>query len=70
VDLGATRAIHQEILGAAAKQVAVLIVSSDLGELRALCDRILVLASGRIVAALPPTATDQDIGRMMLQVGA
>jgi simple sugar transport system ATP-binding protein len=70
VDLGATRAIHQEILAAAAKQVAVLIVSSDLGELRALCDHILVLASGRIVAALPPTATDQDIGRMMLQVGA
>jgi simple sugar transport system ATP-binding protein len=69
VDLGAARAIHQEILSAAAKHVAVLVVSSDLAELRAVCDRILVLASGRIVADLPPTASDQEIGRMMLAVG-
>jgi simple sugar transport system ATP-binding protein len=70
VDLGATRAIHQEILSAAAKDVAVLVVSSDLAELRAVCDRILVLASGRIVADLPPTASDQEIGHMMLAAGA
>jgi general nucleoside transport system ATP-binding protein len=69
VDLGASRAIHQEILSAAAKQVAVLIVSSDLAELRAVCDRILVLANGRIVADLTPSATDQEIGRMMLSAG-
>ena len=50
-------------------QVAVLIISSDLAELRAVCDRILVLASGRIVADLPPTSSDQEIGRMMLAVG-
>jgi simple sugar transport system ATP-binding protein len=70
VDLGATRAIHQEILSAAAKQVAVIVISADLAELRAVCDRILVLASGRIVADLPPSSSDQEIGRMMLAVGA
>ena len=66
VDLGASRAIHQEILQAAAKQVAVLVISSDLAELRAVCDRILVLSRGRIVAEFPATASDRDIGRAML----
>ena len=28
--------------------------------------RILVLARGRIVADLPPTATDDEVGRLML----
>ena len=66
VDLGATRAIHQEVLAAAAKQVAVVVVSSDLAELRAVCDRILVLSRGRIVRELTPAASDQEIGRAML----
>jgi simple sugar transport system ATP-binding protein len=70
VDLGASRAIHQEILAAAAKQVAVLLISSDLGELRAVCDRILVLSRGRIVAELSPAASDQEIGHWMLSGAA
>ena len=70
VDVGASLAIHQEVLAAAAKQVAVLVISSDLAELRAVCDRILVLSRGRIVQELPPTASDQQIGRAMLAAEA
>jgi simple sugar transport system ATP-binding protein len=66
VDLGAARAIHAAIAAAADAGKAVLLVSADLAELRALCDRILVMARGRIVAELPPDAPDARIGEAML----
>jgi simple sugar transport system ATP-binding protein len=66
VDIGAARAIHRELLDAASRGCAVVVVSADLSELRALCDRILVLARGRIVAELPPSSSDRAIGDAML----
>jgi simple sugar transport system ATP-binding protein len=66
VDLAASRAIHAEILAAAAGGAAVLVVSADLQELRALADRLIVLARGRISAELSPGASDAEIGRAML----
>ena len=64
--LGAARAIHAEIARAADAGKAVLLVSADLAELRSLCDRILVLARGRIVAELPPDAPEDEVGEAML----
>jgi general nucleoside transport system ATP-binding protein len=66
VDVGSARAIHAEIARAAEAGKAVLLISADLPELRALSDRLLVLARGRIVAELPPYATDTQIGEAML----
>jgi simple sugar transport system ATP-binding protein len=66
VDLVAARAIHAEILRAAAAGKAVLLVSADLQELRVLCDRILVVARGRITADLPPDAPEARFGEAML----
>jgi simple sugar transport system ATP-binding protein len=66
VDLAASAAIHREILAAAARGAAVLVVSADLHELRALADRLLVMARGRVSAELPCAATDAEIGRAML----
>jgi ABC-type uncharacterized transport system ATPase subunit len=66
VDLGAARAIHQHILDAARSGTAILVVSADLAELRALSTRILVIARGRLVATLPPDADDDTIGAAML----
>jgi simple sugar transport system ATP-binding protein len=66
VDLGAARAIHVAIARAADAGKAVLLVSADLAELRALCDRILVLARGRVVADLPPDAPEARVGEAML----
>jgi simple sugar transport system ATP-binding protein len=66
VDLGAARAIHAEIVRAATAGKAVVIVSADLGELRTLCDRLLVIARGRIVAELAPDASDVQLGEAML----
>jgi simple sugar transport system ATP-binding protein len=66
VDLGSARAIHAEIARAAERGKAVLLVSADLSELRALSDRLLVLARGRIVAELPPDAPETQVGEAML----
>ena len=68
VDLGAAHAIHTQILEAAGAGAAVLIVSAELAELRALSDRILVMARGAIVADLPPDSSDAEIGARMIGV--
>jgi simple sugar transport system ATP-binding protein len=66
VDLGAARAIHEAILETARGGAAVLVVSADLAELRALCHELIVIARGRIVARLSPDAPDDQFGRAML----
>jgi ribose transport system ATP-binding protein len=48
VDVGAKAEIHALLLRAAARGLAVLIVSSDLPELMAVCDRIVVLSKGHV----------------------
>jgi ABC-type uncharacterized transport system ATPase subunit len=66
VDIGATALIHTKILEAAAGGAAVLLVSSDLSELRALADRLVVLYRGRVAAELAPDVGDERIGRLMM----
>ncbi|HLK37172.1 MAG TPA: ATP-binding cassette domain-containing protein [Polyangiaceae bacterium] len=68
VDVTSARAIHAEIAGAADRGHAVLLLSADLGELRRLCHRVLVLAKGRIAAEFAPEASDVAIGEAMLGV--
>ena len=68
VDLRASDDIHARLREAAANGAGVLVLSSDLAELRVLCNRILVLARGRIVADLPPTTSDAEFGRRMLGI--
>lgn len=41
---------------------AIVMISSELGELRRICDRILVVYGGRITAELPPNASDAAFG--------
>jgi simple sugar transport system ATP-binding protein len=69
IDLGAARAVHGEIVRTAERGKAVLVVSTDLAELRSLCDRVLVMARGRIVADLPPGAPEARFGEAMLGTG-
>jgi general nucleoside transport system ATP-binding protein len=66
VDVGAQEAIHVLLRSAAAGGTAVLLVSSDLGELRALSDRVLVMFAGAVVRELPVAeATDEALGGAM-----
>jgi ribose transport system ATP-binding protein len=62
VDVGAKVEIYRVIRSLADAGMAVVMVSSELAELVALCDRIVVMADGRAVATLDgPTATEADI---------
>lgn len=69
VDVGTARTIHHAVSSCAERGVGVLLISADLGELRSLAHRIAVLRRGRIAAVLPPSASDETIGRAMLGVG-
>jgi simple sugar transport system ATP-binding protein len=68
VDVGAASVIYQAIGAAAAAGIAVLVLSADLAELRRLSHRIVVMRRGKIVASLPSTASETEIGRAMLGV--
>jgi len=70
VDIGAAAAIHARILAAAGAGVGVLLVSSDLAELRRLADRLLVFYRGRIAAELAPSASDEELGALMTGAAA
>jgi len=66
VDPIAARAIHEQLLAAASRGMAILVVGADLTELRLLCRRILVMVRGRVVASFPPTVDDDTLGAAML----
>ena len=51
IDAAATLAIHAALRALAARGTALVIVSSELAELMTLCDRIVVLASGRVTGS-------------------
>lgn len=54
VDVAAKAEIHQQLRAAAGGGIAMLVSSSEYDELLELCDRIIVLFRGRIVADLRP----------------
>ena len=56
VDVGARQLVFRAIRDAAARGAAVLCASSDAEQLAEICDRVLVLARGRIAAEIPARA--------------
>jgi rhamnose transport system ATP-binding protein len=42
------------------KRVAILMISSDLPEVLAVCDRVLVIARGRLTADIPIAEASQE----------
>ena len=59
VDLGALALIHRRLLAARDAGRAVLLLSSELSEILALSDRVLVMFGGRLVHETRPADTDQ-----------
>jgi len=59
IDIGASELVMQAILEQRNLNKAILLISTELEELFALCDRILVMYDGRLVGELPP-----DRGRL------
>ena len=70
VDIGAIEFIHGRLRAMAAGGGAVLVVSSELDEILALADRVLVMAGGRIVGERPVAQCDETtLGRLMCGAG-
>jgi simple sugar transport system ATP-binding protein len=67
LDEGAIAYVQNRLLDARRRGAAILLISEDLDELMALCDRIAVLSHGRLSEALPTNArTIAEIGLMMV----
>ncbi len=66
LDVGATQYVHSELLRLREAGTAVLLVSADLDELRAISDRFVVIFEGRLVGELfPAEASRERLGLLM-----
>ena len=66
VDIGATEYIHQRLLTERDMGTAILLISEDLDEIRALSDRIAVMYEGRIVGEVENQDVDiEQLGLLM-----
>src|SRR5690606_24659346 len=66
VDAGAAAAIHQSLVDLAASGSAIVVISQDLDELRALCDTLAVINMGRLSPARPTDEFSvEEIGLLM-----
>jgi ABC-type uncharacterized transport system ATPase subunit len=66
VDIGATEYIHQRLLEQRDTGTAILLISEDMDEIRALSDRIAVMYEGSIIGVVErDLATVEQIGLMM-----
>ena len=66
IDVGATEYVLQQILAQREAGAAVLLISTELEELFAVSDRILVMYEGQIMGEVPPNKElIEDVGLMM-----
>ncbi len=70
IDVATKSQVHQRISELASAGFPVLLISSDLNEMLALCDRILVVAGGRIVARFDRADANQDRIMSAAAIGA
>ena len=67
LDVVSSTAVREHLLDIADKQGAVLVISEDLDELLEVCDRILVMVGGEVVAEVPrKEATRLSLGLLMV----
>jgi simple sugar transport system ATP-binding protein len=60
VDVGSKAEIHAIIARLASEGMGVIVISDDIPELLASCDRILVMQSGRVIEQVARAALDED----------
>jgi rhamnose transport system ATP-binding protein len=70
IDIGTKSLVHQRVAEIASAGYPILFISSDFTEILAMCDRILVVASGRIVAQFDRNDATQDKISRAAAVGA
>ncbi len=65
VDVGSIEFIHKQIVATRDSGIPVLVVSTELDEVVALADRIMVLYRGQVVGIVPADTPRQTLGLMM-----
>jgi ABC-type uncharacterized transport system ATPase subunit len=65
LDVGAIEFVHRRLIAERDAGRAILLVSLESEEVRALADRILVIYEGRIAGELAPDASDEELGILM-----
>jgi len=70
LDVGSIEFVHHRIVAARDQGAAVLICSTELDEIYALADRIVVMYEGRIAGERPPTVSIEELGLLMAGAGA
>lgn len=66
IDIGAKKLVIELLVKLNREQgLTILIVSSELNELRSLCDRIAIVSEGKVVRVMKPDDTDAAFGLAM-----
>lgn len=65
VDVGSIEFIHKQVVAARDSGVPVLLVSTELDEIVALSDRIMVLYRGKVIGVVPADTPREVLGLMM-----
>jgi inositol transport system ATP-binding protein len=60
IDVGAKADVHQVLFDLAATGVAVIVISSELPEVMAVSDRIVVFREGRMTGVLENNGVDEE----------
>lgn len=68
VDVGAIEFLHKRIVEERDLGTAVLLVSTELDEVEALADRVLVMYRGKVIGVVPPDTPRDIMGLMMAGV--
>ncbi|MGV8908296.1 MAG: ATP-binding cassette domain-containing protein, partial [Propionicimonas sp.] len=70
VDIGSKHDIHEILRGLAAEGMAIIIISDDIPEVIANCNRVLLMRAGRIEQELDPAATSEaELAELMTREG-
>ncbi|HPA61177.1 MAG TPA: ATP-binding cassette domain-containing protein, partial [Clostridia bacterium] len=71
IDIGAKSLVLDTLVNLNREQgLTIVMVSSELMELRSICDRIVIVAEGRVVDILRPDSPDADFGLAMSGIKA
>ena len=66
IDIGAKKLVLETLVKLNREQgMTIVMVSSELQELRSISDRIMIVSEGKLVDILPPDASDADFGLAM-----
>ena len=65
IDIGAKKLVLDLLKDLNNQGMTIVMTSSELAELRSICDRIVIICEGKVEGVLPPDAPDAEFGLMM-----